>query len=273
MLKNEADFVFRERYPERDQIYARVDQESAALRRSANVLLDIPYGHHPRSRFDLFWAVQSSKLVVFIHGGYWQSHSRHRYSFVAAPLVKLGYTVAILGYPLAPEISITGINTCVLDALREICSVLRRKGREPNRMIITGHSAGGHLATCASLEWGRHQPSIAALVPVSGIFDLQPIIETSLNKVLCLDQEAAAALSPMRRSPPSVPVVVFVGDDETDGFISQSRNYVDHCNASGHGRAELVRIGRSNHYSILSDFFQADSKLVGIIADHMDLRR
>lgn len=272
-LKNEADFVFRERYPERDEIYARFELESQALRHSANALLDIPYGRHPRARFDLFWGARNSQLVVFIHGGYWQGHSRDRYSFVAAPLVKLGYTVAVLGYPLAPEISIAGINSCVLEALREIGSVLRGKNHQPDQMILTGHSAGGHLATCASLEWDQSQLSIAALMPVSGVFDLEPIIETSINKVLCLDLEAAAALSPMRRPAPSVPVVAFVGNDETQGFISQSRHYVDHCNASDRGCAELVRIDRSNHYSILLDFFQPDSKILGKINDHMDLRR
>lgn len=272
-LGSEADYVFRERYPERDQIYARFDQESEALRHTAKALLDVPYGHHPRARFDLFWATRNRRLVVFIHGGYWQSHSRDRYSFVAAPLIKQGYTVAVLGYPLVPEITIAGINSWVLDGLRQINELLRSENQEPDRMIMTGHSAGGHLAACASLKWDSASQPLSALMPLSGIFDLEPIIETSVNKALCLDRATAQASSPIHQPPPPAPVVAFVGKDETRGFQRQSRNFVDHCNASNPGRAELVLIDHANHYSILLDFFQPDSKIVGKINDHMDCRR
>ncbi len=264
--------MFRERYPERGEIYARFDAESAAMRQSATTFLDVPYGQHPRCKFDLFPAAKSAPLVVFIHGGYWQSLSKDRYSFIARPLIDLDYSVAVLGYPLAPDMTVTQINANVLSGLTEIIMWLGRQNSIPGRMIVTGHSAGGHLATCAALQWSGRMPAITALMPISAIFDLEPIIHTSLNQVLGLDTAAAKASSPISQPPPTVPVIAFVGGAETEGFILQSRNYVDHCNATGSAPAKLIRIGQANHYSVLLDFLQPDSKIVGKIDDHMNLR-
>jgi len=272
-LINESDYVFREHHGERDRIYARFENESDALRRSDSGLLNVPYGPHPRSRFDLFYDAPSTRLVVFIHGGYWQGHSKDRYSCVAAPLMKLGYTVAVVGYPLAPQVTIKDITSCISDALKEICLTVRQHMRPPDRLLLTGHSAGGHLATWASLDWDLNWIPIPAVMPISGIFDLDPIMGTSVNRSLGLNPASAAELSPIRRDPPSVPVVAIVGSNETTGFQAQSRNYVDHCNATDRGRAELVWIDRANHYSILLDFFQPNSKILGKISEYMDRRR
>ncbi|MCR9136136.1 MAG: alpha/beta hydrolase [Alphaproteobacteria bacterium] len=267
---NEADFVFRNHHHERDKIYARLEAESEALRRSQDALLDIPYGPHPRSRFDLFIAPTSKKIVVFIHGGYWQGHSKDRYSCVAAPMVERGYTTAIVGYPLAPEVSINTIKSCVLDALDEICLTMGRHTHRPDRVLLAGHSAGGHLATWASLAWDQNRLPVSAVIPISGIFNLVPIIETSINESLGLIPASAMALSPISYDPPAMPVVAIAGCCETEGFKTQSRDYVDHCNSSDHGSAELVWIDRANHYSILLDFFQTNSKILGKIDEYMD---
>ena len=264
--------MFRNRYPERAEIYALFDAESAAVRETDKACLDIPYGSHPRCRFDVFSAARSAPLVVFVHGGYWQSLSKERYSFVAKPLVELGYSVAVLGYPLAPDRTVAQIITDVLSGLTGIVTWLDRQSCKPGKMIVTGHSAGGHLATCAALGWNTRTPAISALIPISGIFDLEPIVDTSLNRVLGLDKVVARSSSPINQPPPAMPVTAFVGEAETKEFRSQSSRYIEHCNAIGPAPAGLINISHANHYSVLLDFLQPGSKIVDKIDDHMNQR-
>ncbi len=207
---------------------------------------------------------------MFIHGGYWQSLSKDRYSFVAGPLLKFGFSVAVLGYPLAPDAAFPEIITSVLSGLSAVTALLDAENNTPNGIVVSGHSAGGHLAACAALR--SQKSAISALVPISGIFDLEPIIETSLNGVLGLDSVAARTLSPIKQPPPAMPITAFVGGSETAEFVSQSRRFVDHCVATGSVPAEMISIDKANHYSILLDFLQQESKIARKINDLMKRR-
>ncbi|GAB5471109.1 MAG: alpha/beta hydrolase [Rhodospirillales bacterium] len=272
MLVNEPDYVFRERYPEREEVYARFDAASAALRRDRAGMIGLPYGQHPRCRFDLFPGATAGALVVFIHGGYWSSLSKARYSFVAAPFLQQGTNVALLGYPLAPEVSIGEIERHVLKGLDAVFQRLAEQGRKPYAWVLTGHSAGGHLAACAAQAWNARRPALSGLVPISGLFDLTPLIATSLNAKLKLDRARARAYSPLFRPPAVAPLTLVVGGAETPGFLKQSRLFLEHCRHSGHCDPQLVERPGANHYSILMDFLKPQSAIAGIVSGLCDPR-
>ncbi len=267
MLANEQDYVFRQRYPERGAIYARFEVASAELRRREEGLLDLPYGAHPRCRFDLFPGKAGAPLVVFLHGGYWQSLSKDCYSFVAAPFLRMGMTVALLGYPLAPEATIEDIQRHVLSGLEEVFRVLDVRTEGPDAWVLTGHSAGGHLAASAACDWSDRLPRLRGLVPISGLFDLEPLIETSLNRNLRLDREGARALSPLLCRPAEVPLTAIVGAAETSGFLLQSERFLDHYLRAGRSDARLVLLPEANHYSILLDLLQPHSEIARTVAE------
>ncbi len=267
MLANEKDYVFRQRYPERGAIYLRFDVASADLRREKGGLLDRPYGGHPRCRFDLFLGSAGAPLVVFIHGGYWQSLSKDRYSFLAAPFLRQGMSVALLGYPLAPEVTIAEIQDHVLSGLEEVFRLLKQEACMPESWVLTGHSAGGHLAAAAAHAWGGRRPDLCGLVPISGLFDLEPLMETSLNEALRLDRDSARALSPLLQSPAEVPLTVIVGAGETLGFLLQSERFFEHYRRSGRNDARLVLLPEANHYSVLLDFLQPRSEIAAIVTE------
>ena len=263
--------MFRDRFPDREDIYKRFDEESLAARKHLDATLDAAYGAHLRCRFDLFRGQKNAPLVLFVHGGYWQSLSKDRYSFVAAPLLQHGFNVALPGYPLAPEFRIAGISACIRAGLEAVIDALAEDDRKPSKVILTGHSAGGHLATCAALDWGGLAPAIVGLVPISGIFDLEPLLTTSLNTALRLDAESAREVSPLRKPPVDLPTTAIVGTNETKGFVEQSERFIDHCSRLKRSKAELVRIPGANHYSILLDFFQNHSIIVNRICEIADL--
>lgn len=252
---NERDYVFRDRYPERDSIYRLFDDKSAEARREHEFLADIRYGKDARETFDFFPGNRAGPLLVFVHGGYWQSLSKDRFSFVAAAFVKNGFSVALPNYPLAPKVSVGEIVDSVKRSVPAIFNAAADAGRSPPCWIAAGHSAGGHIAAMLAIAGRRERdslPALAGCAPISGIFDLEPLIDTSLNKTLRLDTKQAVSLSPVRIPASCGRLAAFVGDAETDGFLAQSTAYADHWRACG-GNARLVRLSKRNHYTILTD--------------------
>jgi arylformamidase len=256
-LANEAGYVFRDRYPEREHVYRLFDEASAAARTALPCKRNLPYGAHPRQVFDLFPAGEGAPLVIFVHGGYWQSLDKDRYSFVAAALVPHGFSVALLNYPLAPEASLEAIVESVGGCLPAVMEAL---AAPPPFWIATGHSAGGHLAAMLAMKREAGNVPLAACAPISGIFDVEPLVETSLNAALGLNRHRAAKLSPMRRRPPLCPLTAFVGADETIDFMVQSRQVVEHWQASGR-HAEFVSLRDKNHYTVLCDLLEEQSEI------------
>lgn len=257
-LASEAGYVFRERYPEREEVYARFDAASALVRVALPFRQNVPYGIHPRETFDLFEPHAGAPLLIFIHGGYWQSLEKDRYSFVAGAMAREGFAVALPNYPLAPE---TPLEAIVESIGRSIPAIVGSMRTPPPFWVVSGHSAGGHLAAMAALSAPSGLPPLAACVPISGIFDVTPMVETSLNATLQLDVGRATALSPISRSPLSCRLVAVVGAEETPDFLEQSRRFTSHWETSG-AAAHLKTLPSRNHYTILCDLLEEHSEIV-----------
>lgn len=104
--------------------------------------LDVAYGDRPRNRLDLFLPDQQRKgLVVFIHGGYWLRFDKSYWSHLARGAVERGYAVAMPSYTLCPENSVSGITREIGAAIGKAAAMV------DGPIMLTGHSAGGHLAT------------------------------------------------------------------------------------------------------------------------------
>lgn len=257
----EEGYVFRNRYPERDAIYRSFADSSAETRAALACRRDIAYGEHPRQRFDLFPGTPGGPTLIFIHGGYWRSQSKDSFSFTARPFVAAGYSVAIIGYPLLPDISFSGLCKSVQAGVMAALETLEDMGGRAHFWALCGHSAGGHLAALlAGMDWPRHGPPRGSLA-ISGIFDLEPLLTTSLGGMLGLSKAAAAAFSPLHIKCGQGRLLAAVGSAETEAFHMQSRAYVEHWSAQG-GEARLVRLKDRHHYDILCDLMQSRSELV-----------
>jgi arylformamidase len=268
-LANEAGYVFRERYPEREEVYRRFDHASDVARGRLKGRTDLPYGPHPRERFDLFSGPAGSPLVVFVHGGYWQSLDKKRYSFVASALVARGFSVALPNYPLAPE---ARLETIVDSIRRCLPAMVQALVAPPPFAIAAGHSAGAHLAAMLALSGSPAVP-VAACVPVSGVFDVEPLLATSLNGALGLDRARALDVSPVRHAPPpGLRLAAIVGDAETADFVNQSRSFVASWQTAG-ADAELVSLAGRNHYTVLCDMLEERSRIVEVIVRVADALR
>ena len=226
MMDLAAEYNNRAMVPDHPDIIARWHRDAAAYRASHGGQLDIAYGARSRNRFDLFPGAGGGgkgPLVVYIHGGYWRSFDKSVFSHVAGPANAAGFDVAVPGYTLCPDVTIGDI----IDELRQFCLFLGQGGGR--RLVVTGHSAGGHLAAAmVATDWqlyGARAELIQACLSVSGLFDLRPLMATSYNDDLRLSAPEALSVSPLFWPVPTrIPFDSWVGAKESFEFLRQARS-------------------------------------------------
>jgi arylformamidase len=190
---------------------------------SANVEQDIPYGDHPRERFDLVWPADTPKgLAVFIHGGFWMRLNKSHWTDLAEGARANGWAVCLPSYTLAPDARISDMTQQMGAALRAAAA------RVAGPIHLSGHSAGGHLATrliCDDSPLDRQVlMRIARTVSISGLHDLRPLLQTKMNDILQLDlAEAASESAALHRPASANPLFCWVGGGERPEFIRQSQ--------------------------------------------------
>lgn len=233
------------------------NRDSAAYRSLHNGRLDLPYADiSERTAFDLYPSKSATApCLVFLHGGYWQRNSREVFACVAAGPNAAGWSVAIPGYSLAPEASLTEI----IGEIGQALDWLTAHGREHGiggPLVIAGWSAGALLA---AFHLGH--PGIAAGMAVSGVYELAPLRETGLNKALKLSETEIETLSPLRLVPASKPLTIAFGNDELPALVHDSLKLFAMREARG-AAGTILPIAGANHFSILSEFQRADGALV-----------
>jgi arylformamidase len=259
----EREYNNRLRVPEHPAHIAGWARDAAAWREACpRAELGIAYGAGERERLDLFLPAHEgdAPLAVFIHGGYWKGLDRSFASHCARGLNGRGIAVAVPSYDLCPAVTIDEI----VGQMRAACVALHRRHRR--RMLAIGHSAGGHLAAMLlATDWRALHPAlpahlIAAALPVSGVFELKPLLATTISEGLRLTPESAHALSPRFLPSPGRPIRCLVGGAESDEFVRQSR---DMAAAWGGGFEALPG---ADHFTVIAPFADPEHPVVACAA-------
>jgi arylformamidase len=252
----EKEYDNRGRVKEHPEIFARWDREATAYREAmrGKAQLGISYGPSPRQIYDYFPGNDShagAPLAVFIHGGYWRSLEPAKFSQMARGMNAHGINVALTGYDVCPNCSIANI----IDQTRAALLALWRKYKK--RMLVTGHSAGGHLAACmAATEWhsvSKEPPT--DLTPfayaISGVFDLTPLLNVSQNADLLLDAQSAVSVSPVNwKLPPQRSLDAVVGRKESSEFLRQSKLIADDWGKRG-AVTRYEEVPETDHFTVV----------------------
>jgi arylformamidase len=269
----EAEYNNRARVPEHPDIFARWAREAEDYRAEAmkerRAELGLSYGESLRQFIDLFSPRPgvTAPLALFIHGGYWRSLDPSLFSHMARGLNSRGVAVAVVGYDLCPEVTIAEI----IEQIRHACLFLwLRTGR---RMMIYGHSAGGHLAgAMVATDWHERYPKAPAdLVPaaysISGLFDLTPLVHVTMAQDLQLDDAQARQVSPLFWPAPAGRVFdAVVGGLESSEFLRQSRVIAEAWGKAG-ARTRYEEIAGTNHFTVIDALPDPQSAMVARLAE------
>jgi arylformamidase len=256
----EVEYNNRARVPEHPSLFGGWAKDAAAYRERYPPR-SVAYGPGARNVIDFFPGDDNGPIVVFIHGGYWQSLDGSSFSHLAGGLNGHGISVAIPSYDLCPGVAVDDIIQQMRAASRE----LARLGRS---LVISGHSAGGHLAACMlATDWPAFDTSLSedlvvAAYAISGLFDLRPLAETSINNALRLDHASAMAASPLFWNVPirgSLDAVV--GENESAEYFRQSRTIVDLWGAAG-AMTRFGVVAGANHFTAIAPLADPESPMV-----------
>lgn len=219
----------------------------------------ISYGAHPRMKYDVFLPTGAPKgIAVFVHGGYWYLPGRNTSSHLAAGALARGYAVAIMGYPLAPELRISAITAAIARAIDHLAT------QQPGQIYLCGHSAGAQLVSrmlCADITLGCAD-RITHVLAISGVHDLRPLLNTSMNADLRLDLAEATDQSPALHMPnPNARLTAWVGGLERPEFIRQSELIVNIWTGLGADMRYMCMPHR-HHFDVIDDLVAPRSAML-----------
>ncbi len=250
-------------------------RRAATTRQRFACMGDIKYGAHPREVLDLFRTPNARGTLVYIHGGYWRSFSKLETSWVADGFLEQGYSVVLINYPLCPDVSLAHIQTSVISAFAYLYRNVLSEA-EKRRIVVTGHSAGGHLASLhLATDWRKYklpdnaiENPISGVISLSGVFDLEPLLKTSVNAELRLTEQSARALSLGTLQPtPNNKLILAVGGLESEEFHRQS---ADLAKSWANLSPQLFDLPDFNHYTIVNSLADRDGVLHKLASAMLD---
>ena len=236
------------------------EQRSAEMRRRFPSHLDLRYGPRERNRIDFLKASEQAPTLLFIHGGYWQTRAKEVFTVFAEGPMAHGINVALIGYTLAPEVTLDEIVAEIHAGIDFLVAKLPALGVAAEGIVVSGWSAGGHLTAMA-----LSHPRVRAGMAISGIYDLEPIRHSYLNEKLKLDEAMSRRNSPVKQADgPAKPLSLVVGSAELPLLRKQTADFAAH-------RASLAlpvtyeEIPGANHFTIMQEMLSPNGRITTLI--------
>lgn len=255
----DAQYNNRARVPERPAILRYWADASAAAFERPDWVLDVAYGEHASERLDILPARTGAPVFIYIHGGYWRALDKRDHAFIAPPLHAAGAMVVQLNYALCPAVGIEHIVMQMVQALGWVYRHAEEHGGDRERIVVAGHSAGGHLATMLlACDWRAvasdlPRDLVKSALSISGVYELEPLRHAPfLAADIGLTEASALRLSPLwMQAPATGSLVTIVGADESEEFLRQA----DAMSAAWgpHVVVANERVIGKNHMSVLND--------------------
>jgi arylformamidase len=248
--------------------------ESEVARAALNCRLNVPYGPTRMENVDIFMPKTGkgkAPILVFIHGGYWKLLDASVFSMMATGPVEAGMCVVNVTYALCPEVEIGEIVRQVRAAVAWTARNAESFGGDPDRIIVSGHSAGGHLtATTLLTDWDQYGlPAnvVKGGFAISGLFDLEPLSHCFMQPALRLTGETIMRHSPLRNVVANqIPLAIAWGDADPEAFSGQSKRFAAAWSAAGN-RHGIFEIANANHFQVLDGFKTGDGLMTRTVID------
>lgn len=227
--------------------------------------------------------IDQKTALIYIHGGWWQWFSKEQFTFVAKPFTDKGITVYLPGYTMAQDWNnasnpIQEIFTQVKLAIVQLLKDTDRNNID--KVFITGHSAGGHLAAMMALvDWKKEfdltknqVQRLKGVISLSGLFDVRPLVDTFVNDAIKIDNEEAEKVSPyyllneLSKDFKPLPTFLALPEYDPQEFYRQTREYQSLMHNKGH-HCDLFFIPKTDHLDIIENFYSENYVLTDYIID------
>ena len=246
----------------------RYEELSEELVQSMPGELDVAYGAAgPRQTLDIFTPdIGKAPMLIFIHGGYWYFNSKDPRRFPAKEFIPRGIAWVPINYRLVPTVTMTEVVADVRNAVKWLYEHAQDYGCNPERIYVSGNSAGGHLtAELLSDDWpdlyGLPADVVKGACAISGLYDLEPLLECEPNEKLKLDPDSARRYSPIYHlSQQPTPAIITCGANESAEFRRQTDSYAERCKQAGYPVIDMEVKGH-DHFSIIGELANPDSPL------------
>jgi arylformamidase len=280
----QIDTFYTCQHPEQFRIdwrgfYERAEALTDAVRTRWPHALDLRYGPSERHCLDLYLPSSSTPssertgwpLLLFLHGGGFREGDPALYGYLAEPYLERGIAFATVGYRLAPESSLPATFGDVEDMLEWAVRNLPERGVDPDRLALSGHSAGAILTAQLSVrtDWlalrGLPSDLIKAAIPISGVYDFTDPADRRDFFSSDADRAAASPLHILTTAPP--PMLIAYGSDENDQqYAVDSERLAEAIRARG-GRAEAQELVGMTHADTAHALGDASSPLFASVLE------
>lgn len=244
--------------PNRPQLLARYASTSEDVRSRLGAPRRFSYGSSAIETLDLYpTTVPDAPIHVFVHGGAWRAGAARDYAFPAELFVAAGAHYIALDFITVEEAGgdLRPMGDQVRRAIGWIYRNARAFGGDPERIFLSGHSSGGHLAAVALTtcwrEFGLPGDIIKAGLCISGMYDLHPVRLSARSAYIRFDDAMEAVLSPFRHLDAlAAPLIVAYGSFESPEFQRQARDFAAAATSAGKP-VSLITGADYNHFEIL----------------------
>lgn len=230
---------------------------------------NIAYGEAAIQKLDIFPAKgANAPVLIDIHGGGWTAGSKNARSFPAESIVPKGVMWVPIDYGLAPAFKLDAIVDHVRSAVAWVYKNIARYGGDPNRIYVSGNSAGGHLTATTIMpgwqaKYGVPENVVKGACAMSGVYDMNAVrlAAEGPNDALKMDEAEAKRNSPLFHMPKNFgPLIVSYGAPELPEFKRQGADFAKAWKAAGLSVTEIVVPG-AHHFAMSREFANADSEL------------
>jgi arylformamidase len=260
-------FRIRDHVADFDDVLGDIRARSLATRHSLAMEANVAYGNEQDETLDIFLpddAVPGMPIHMFIHGGYWRMFSKEDYSCVAETITRAGAVAAIVDYSLMPKARMEALVAQVMKAKAFLLAHADRFGAAPDKLSVSGHSAGAHLATFL-FNRSATPSGIASAFLLGGLYDLKPLQMSFLRDEIALTDEEVRRFTPMHHEHDTATrVAIMTGELETSPFKIQANAFRDILAVQGlEVRASLVPDG--DHISTVRDLAVSGTPLAAAL--------
>ena len=243
----------------REQLVKRYATQSDAARARLGAPQRFAYGVTAVERLDIYATKRANAPInVFIHGGAWRAGFAKNYAFAAELFVRGGAHLVIPDFVAVQDVggSLMPMADQVRRAVAWVYRNARSFGGDPDRLYVSGHSSGAHLAgVVLTTDWARDFNLPVDLVKgglcSSGMYDLKAVRLSARSNYVKFTDEMEQALSSQRHLDRlSAPIVVSYGTLESPEFQRQARDFAAAVTAAG--KPVKLLVGEDyNHFEII----------------------